>query len=122
MFNPYTNIQESNFKKLLVEEKDKNIFNALQTLWNICRKDNSVPTQIIFGKDVWKKALKDEIFMRFFKEQDNLALRRSSGLVGYLAEAQIITDYYKTEYDNLCWTIDSNTIVFNIGMPLVGDL
>ena len=122
MFNPYINIQESNYRKLQVEEKDKRIFSALQDLWNMCQQDNAVPTQIIFGKDVWRKALKDPIFMRYFKEQDNMALRQSSGLVGYLAEAQVLTDYYKGEFDSFGWSIDPQTILFTIGMPLVGDL
>ena len=124
LFNGY-NLQSlglgGDFKKRVVEEGEKNIFRIIQNFYEENKEDFGIPTQIIFGRNVWEKALKDKIFMKYFQPQNNVQLQKS-GLAGYLTNVQILTDYYKDEYSNCGWNIGENSIVFNAGSPLKGDL
>lgn len=127
IFNPYSMNQlampgiSSGFRKITVKEEDIKIFKAMESLWEKCKEYNEVPTQIILGSEVFRKALNDPQFLKYYKELENRDLN-SSGLVGFLTTVQVLTDFYKGQFDNYGWTIEDNVIAFNMGAPLLGDI
>lgn len=102
-------------------EDSKHPFEVLQDLWSQCKEKYEVPTQIIIGSRVFKYLLKDPTWKKYFYPIQATEFQ-TLGLVGRLADVDILTDFYIENEESLGWSIDEDEVVFNIGNKLIGKL
>ena len=102
-------------------EDKKNPFDLLIDLWEDCKKNNEVPTQIIIGSGVYKYLIKDQKWKKYFYPIQATQFQQL-GLVGKIGEIDVLTDFYIENEEQLGWSIDEDEVVFNIGNKLVGKL
>lgn len=99
----------------------KHSFDNFISLWNKCKENNEVPTQIVIGSKVFNSLLKDKRWKSIFYSIQPTSFQ-PLGLVGRIEDVDILTDFYIEDESQLKWSIEEEDIVFNIGNKLVGKL
>lgn len=115
-------------------DTDDNVLELVRSLWEQVKKTGAQPTQVIFGKRVFELALKDPLLSQVMNVLTN-PYEKKSGKVGFFAEYELLTDFYNynnimtseeegkaTESLNIGWSIEENTVAFNLGEKLQGTL
>lgn len=115
-------------------DTDDNVLELVRNLWEQVRKNNAQPTQVIFGKRVFELALRDPTLSQVMVIESE-PYGKNTGKVGYFAEFELLTDFYnysnvmtseddeqgKEQIDN-GWSIEENTVAFNLGEKLQGNI
>ena len=104
-----------------MEISNQDLFEILESLWLNCKKNNEYPTQIVFGSNIFAKALRNKRFKEIFFPMKR-TLFQDSGFVGKIQDIEILTDFYIEDESTLSWSIPENVLIFNIGQKLKGNL
>lgn len=121
------NKMESILKRSL-EPEDK-VLEVVQELWLQCKKENVEPTQILFGKRAFALALKDEALNSIISIDEQRKTNKD-GVIGFIGQFELVTDFYNDgetlidesgdPINELGWSIEENTVAFNLGAKLQG--
>lgn len=93
-----------------IKNENEKIFDVLQELYQECKEDMNVPTQILFGLKCFQEFTNDERCSKYFLPSKNYEII-DRGFKGYLTSVPIYVNYIEENIFN----IEENEIVFVIG-------